>query len=324
MSNQRDSKAVELSGQVYRRLLLAYPKSHREEYGAAILQLFRDQCRDAWAARRARGLVAFWLRALADLLKTSLLEHLSKLNRSRIMPTLFRPTIKPLPAFFGICAAVFLPIFFANAVITFLIPEMYKGSATVLIARPNSAPDPDWTQTEVQMISSPVVLEKTAKNLDLQAVWSKKYNNGQPMHGADVMAMLKARLDISVVKPSSAPVIARVVSSLDNSATVWVDISAYSDNAEEAATLANGVVNAYRAFREEQDHQAGTPPFQRRVTVMNSAAPQRRPVRPNKYLNIFIGALAGIFIAVITAPLILGFFAWIKNRRNPPVMPQNA
>src|SRR5579872_4818939 len=106
MVSQSESKAVEYSCRIYRRLLLAYPKSHRHEYGGAILQLFRDQCRDAWAAQRTRGLIGFWLRALSDLLKTSVLEHLSNLNRSRIMPTLFRPTIKPLPAFFGICALI--------------------------------------------------------------------------------------------------------------------------------------------------------------------------------------------------------------------------
>ena len=97
MADARTSKAVDFSCRVYRQLLMAYPKSHRQEYGPAILQLFRDQCRDAWDAARARGLITFWLRALADLLKTSLLERLSNLNRSRIMPIHFRPTIKPLP-----------------------------------------------------------------------------------------------------------------------------------------------------------------------------------------------------------------------------------
>jgi hypothetical protein len=237
MVNPRDSKAVELSGQVYRRLLLAYPKSHREEYGASILQLFRDQCRDAWAARRARGLVAFWLRALADLLKTSLLEHLSTLNRSRIMPPLFRPTIKPLPAFLGICAAVFLPIFLITVLITFMYPESFAGTATILITRPTSAPAPNWAANEVQVISSSVVLDKISKNLNLPDVWGKKYNNGQPMRVADVIQMLKYCLDVSLVTPrgSAGPDIAHVVSAVERSDSVPVTIRAYSDNAEEAA-----------------------------------------------------------------------------------------
>lgn len=326
MSNPRDSKAVELSGRVYRRLLLAYPKSHREEYGAAILQLFRDQCRDAWVARHARGLVAFWLRALADLLKTSVLEHLSTLNWSRIMPTLFRPTIKPLPAFFGICAAVFLPIFLITVLITFMYPESFAGSTTILITRPTSAPAPNWAPNEVQVISSSVVLDKVSKNLNLPDVWGKKYNNGQPMRAGDVIQMLKYRLDVSLVTPrgSAGADIAHVVSEVERSDGVPVTIRSYSDSADEAAKIANSVVDAYRTFRQEQGYQADTAPRERRVTVLSSAFPEYRPVRPNKQLNIVVGSLIGILIGVVIAPLILGFFAWIKNRRNPPAIPQNA
>jgi hypothetical protein len=36
-----------VSEKIYRRLLRAYPKAHRAEYGPAMAQLFRDQCRDA-------------------------------------------------------------------------------------------------------------------------------------------------------------------------------------------------------------------------------------------------------------------------------------
>ena len=55
MPDRTENKAVERSCRLFRRLLIAYPKAHREEYGAAILQLFRDQCRDAWATARARA-----------------------------------------------------------------------------------------------------------------------------------------------------------------------------------------------------------------------------------------------------------------------------
>ena len=325
MANQRDGRAVEYSCRIYRRLLRVYPRSHRAEYGAAILQLFRDQCRDAWAAQQTPGLIGFWLRALADLLKTSLLEHLSTLNRNRIMPTLFRPTIKPLPAFFGICAAVFLPILFFSVVVTFMLPESYAGSTSILISRPASPGDQHWAQAEVQAISSSAVLDKVSKNLDLPDVWGKKYNNGAPINISDVVALLKSRLDVSPMKSrrGAGTDISRVVSAIDNSDTVLVNIRAYSDNAEEAAKIANSVVEAYRLFRQEEDHQTGAAPIERRVTIMSHASADYRPVRPNKQLNIFIGALAGILIALIVAPLVLGFFAWIKNRRNPPRVPLN-
>lgn len=52
MAERTESKAVELSCDLYLRLLNFYPRAHRQEYGAPMLQLFRDQCRDAWTARR--------------------------------------------------------------------------------------------------------------------------------------------------------------------------------------------------------------------------------------------------------------------------------
>src|SRR5579871_4689260 len=105
MPERPESKAVERSCGFYLRLLMFYPKAHREEYGAAMLQLFRDQCRDAWTARRTRGLIVCWLRLLPDLLKTLVLEHLSNLNWRKSM--LFRSQFRPLAVFLSIFAAVF-------------------------------------------------------------------------------------------------------------------------------------------------------------------------------------------------------------------------
>lgn len=317
MLNRHDSKAVEYSCRVYRRLLTVYPKSHREEYGAAMLQLFRDQCRDAWSARRIHGLIGFWLRAMADLLKTSVLEHVSNFKWSRIMLISFRPTIKPLPAFFGICALVFLSIFLASVLITFMIPEAFVGAATVLISRPTSTSDTTWAGTEGQVISSSAVLERVGKNLDLQVVWGKKYNNGQPLNVVDVVALLKSRLELSFVEPASG-------SAVSIADSIPLHIRAYSDDPQEAAKIANGVVDAYRAFRLEENRQAGATSMERSVTVLDLAVPAYRPVRPNKQLNIVIGALAGILIGVIIAPLILGFVTSIRKNRNAPGIPQKA
>ena len=42
-----DSKAVALSVRLFERFLAAYPREYRREYGPAMAQLFRDQCREA-------------------------------------------------------------------------------------------------------------------------------------------------------------------------------------------------------------------------------------------------------------------------------------
>jgi capsular polysaccharide biosynthesis protein len=233
------------------------------------------------------------------------------------MTTRFRPTIKPLLAFFGICASVFFPIFLFAVLITFLIPEMYAGTATILISRSTSAPDSTWAETEVQVVSSSVVLEQVGKDLDLKVVWGKKYNNGQPLSVSDVVEILKSRLDVFVVKP-------RGDSTASTKDSVPIRIRAYSDSSEEAARIANGIVEAYRAFRVEENRRAGATSMERTVTILDSALPQYRVVRPNKPLNIIIGAILGMLVAVIIAPLLLGFVAWVRNRRSAPGLPQKA
>jgi hypothetical protein len=59
MSNIAGPALLRRSNQLYGWLLTAYPKRHREEYGPAMRQVFRDQCRDAWREGRGLGLMPF-------------------------------------------------------------------------------------------------------------------------------------------------------------------------------------------------------------------------------------------------------------------------
>jgi hypothetical protein len=59
-------------------LMMLYPRNHRREYGEAMLQLFRDQCRDA--QRDSASVFVIWRRVLLDLIFTAIHEHLSNLT----------------------------------------------------------------------------------------------------------------------------------------------------------------------------------------------------------------------------------------------------
>jgi hypothetical protein len=59
---QYESKSVTFSQWMFQRLLNAYPKAHRQEYGPAMAQLFSDECHDGWNGAGLRGLAALWLR----------------------------------------------------------------------------------------------------------------------------------------------------------------------------------------------------------------------------------------------------------------------
>lgn len=60
---------------LYRALLRAYPPAFRREHGAAMVQLFRDGCRDAYRARGGTGLLAVWRHTLGDVCVSALRER---------------------------------------------------------------------------------------------------------------------------------------------------------------------------------------------------------------------------------------------------------
>lgn len=54
------------SERVYQLLLWLYPSDYRREYGADMMQLFRDLRRDALRERGAAGLIDLWMHVIID------------------------------------------------------------------------------------------------------------------------------------------------------------------------------------------------------------------------------------------------------------------
>jgi capsular polysaccharide biosynthesis protein len=310
MSESRENRSVERSCRLFQRLLVIYPRMHREEYGAAILQLFRDQCRDAWERARMRGLIGFWIHAFADLLKTSVLEHLSNLNRNKSMLKYFRPQFTPFPVFLRIFGGVFLFALLASVIITFMSPEMFRSSTRVLVkyvlsedtAAAMRLPDHSIIQVQVAAIQSHATLNKVSQALNLPTVWGKKYNGGQPMTESAVESMLRSRLEIVPIRGSDI-----------------IEISAYSESPEEAAQLANKVAEAYRQTRAGTERQNNTAPhasIASSVVIIGQAVPDSTPVRPNKPLNMVLGVMFGIVMGLLGGVIGAGLIAAAKKHRN--------
>lgn len=70
------SKKVQTAVRIYTALLWLYPRTHRQEYGALMAQLFQDQWLEAYAQRRLSGILWLWQRTLWDLGITAIREHL--------------------------------------------------------------------------------------------------------------------------------------------------------------------------------------------------------------------------------------------------------
>jgi hypothetical protein len=83
MSHPIYAPAVLISVRIYKRLLAAYPAAFRREFGPPMIQMFRDQCRDAWAVHRGWSLAALWCRILIDWIKTATKEHFENLRQSK-------------------------------------------------------------------------------------------------------------------------------------------------------------------------------------------------------------------------------------------------
>lgn len=104
-------RSIALATTLYRWLLVIYPASFRQRYGASMLQVFRDSCRAADRAAGRRGLVAFWLPTLADLFKTALAEWLT------IMRLLVRPVTLRVCGLLTLLSAL-------GALLLFVLPSL--------------------------------------------------------------------------------------------------------------------------------------------------------------------------------------------------------
>lgn len=295
-----DSAALVVSVCLYRCLLFGYPPGYREEYGPAMVQLFGDQCRDAWRDGSWWGLLRLWLRVLLDLIVTAVQERISTLKgRKNMMPkmsALFAGGSSPRRVFAVVFASVFVAVTLTSTLVTFIMPEFYCSAARVIVdtgaayvngepnmPSPELAYDPYLIQTQFAVMRSDLVLGQVIEDLDLNRVWGKKYAGGNALSRAEAVSLLQARLELRPVRN-----------------THLVEIRVFSDESAEAAKLANGIARTYQKLN-------GT---KQRTEIVDLAIPGLMPVRPNKPLNIAVGVIGGALLALAGG----GAMAWIVSR----------
>ena len=149
----------------------------------------------------------------------------------------------------AIIITVFLITFTIATVVTFILPESYASTARIKVEPDTIAdisgltgggPDVTWApydpyfiQTAFEIIQDQVVLGKVIKKLNLNEVWGKRYNGGQPLDTAATMRMLKQRLSLDPVRN-----------------TKLIEITVYDEDKNEAAKIANEIVAAYSDYRQ--------------------------------------------------------------------------
>lgn len=68
------------SERLYHLLLFVYPRAYRREYGPLMIQAYRDLCRNSYRQKGMVGIVSLWSRLLADLVTSSIEQHLDPLR----------------------------------------------------------------------------------------------------------------------------------------------------------------------------------------------------------------------------------------------------
>jgi capsular polysaccharide biosynthesis protein len=280
-----ESRAVTASWKLYGRLLAVYPRKHRREFGPAMAQLFRDQCRDAWSASRVWGLAKLWFRVLLDLIKTSVLEHFTNLKGEQTMLQtiigLTRFRYAPLTTFI----VGFLVLFGTTLMVTLLMQKSYVGIARVKVERETHQYDPYLMQTEFEVMQSETILNKVIEDLHLQAKWGDKYAGGKPLTLVETRSLLRGRLELRLIRNRlirNAPLL---------------DVQVYDHDNNEAAVIANKIVETYRAYRVARLNGL-------HVSIIESAQPATEAMHPNVPLNLFLGAAVSCLLGGALAGVI--------------------
>jgi len=155
--------------------------------------------------------------------------------------------------------------------VTFILPSRFASAARVAPAVTGQTA----IATEMQKIQSGAVLSQVASNLTLSKRWEEKYKEAElPAHVTE--SLLKGMLAVEQVR-----------------GTDLIEVRVFADTPEEAAEIANEVVEAYRASPLAPGGTAGKPG----VAVVDKAQANHRPASPNKALNILGGWLAGGLLA---------------------------
>ena len=186
---------------------------------------------------------------------------------------------------------VFLLVFGASAIITVLMPESFASTSRIKLTPHTTAPsgtanppgvmgsyDPYLIQTEMEVIQSALVLDPVIQNLDLRTAWSKRYGRGEALTESDLLTLLKGRISLRPVRNANI-----------------IEIRSFDEKPAEAAAIANEIALAFlEHHRSVEAAGSGAEAFS--VEIIDRAVPGLRPVRPNKPLNIALGALGGLVL----------------------------
>ena len=200
-------------------------------------------------------------------------------------------------------ALIFLGLLWVVAVTVFWsrMPRFYQAMARVAVEKDSTASlapsenklspayDPYFIQTEFEKVQSKLVLYQVISNLNLTRIWAARFGEEIELTRDSVFQLLKKRLDV-----------------VQSRSTALIEIRVRSEDAHEAAQIANEIAKVYREMSMPEElkkkvaaGQSLTPAeFERsQVQIVDSAEPPLRPISPEPlvgFLNLVPGFCLGI------------------------------
>jgi capsular polysaccharide biosynthesis protein len=272
---------VHRSAQIYGRLLLLYPNRFRQLYGKPMMQLFRDQCQEAFDDEAAYGLAKLWGRVLADLSFTTCREHLTELTNLMSTPAMKSFLGRPRLTFTKVFAVTFLLLAAILAMsVVFWMPRSYSSLARIAVEKKEGSAggyDPYFLQTEFARLQSRAVLDPVIDELDLTKRLARQGGSGSLLTKTEAYAILKGMVDLRQTRNTSL-----------------LEVRVYDKDRHVAAAIANRIVEAYRRSVE-----TSTAPIL--VQLIDQAEPGLRPTRPNVPMTLALGSALSLLVAAALA-----------------------
>jgi capsular polysaccharide biosynthesis protein/predicted Ser/Thr protein kinase len=167
-----------------------------------------------------------------------------------------------------------------SALVSHMLPNSYQAVVRLAFL---GDPEPDVNVSlETQRIKSEEILGRVVDELNLDQFWPS-YGSG--MGRIKALQVLRHSVSIRAVTralPTNPPLL---------------EIIAFSGNPINAADLANAIADAYK----KADYS--TVPANRHLDIIDRAIPAERPIKPNRPLNLMIGAVLGLLLGTIGGAL---------------------
>ena len=186
---------------------------------------------------------------------------------------------------FATILLVFLLTAVTTTVVSFLLPKTYMSMSRISVEKDTSdiAPlngmqsgetafDPYFIQTELEVIQSQKVLDKVVSKCRLTNVW-KRLNGGKSLTPREARKILKKAIDIRQFRNTSI-----------------IELRAYDRKPTEAQEIAQALAEEYQTHRTDAQ--------KKRVEIIDYADLPVQAVRPNIPLNITLGVVAGLILGV--------------------------